>query len=699
MSTRLRRRANLTWNPRGQAVNTVGDYRRRNRHTNPRHVAGTNLVGYVQGTTGAVTRTNSTGLTAYAAPGPGITTARQVVAAGLGTATSDRAGDYIDVPASPGQIMAASIHARRVAGSTTKSLRLFLEYRSNSAGLLTFQSAALGAIADTTVRRITCLTTAAPTGTTTLRVYMWAEGTGAGVAESVTVDYTAALIELANTVGPYFDGATATDAVLVRTHSWSGAVDASASLEASPYVDALAADGLTAVRPRQASSWKAPAASVTAVDVVALSSVYQWTDAGATVVRLGAPAGTVKTSVAASLTLETLTAAATGTLVVTARREASAGGSVTLAATLNGTAVAGTVFLTDAYVTYRWPLALAAGANVLLLTKNGNDPALISSADVIVGPEAGAYTGDRFDGDTPAPSATNVYRWAGTNAANAPDSLSEETTPSLTLTAVAEPANEPPRVTVTLTDLDPTAAVLQSATVYRVSPGGLRTPVRTADGGPLLLAAIAGGRSGLTYDYEAPLGQAQTYELDGYTAGPDLYAPQAVTLDSPDVWLVDPGVPGRSRRVKVVELGDRERDVNAGTFEVNARPDPIVRTDGKRKTPDTVLVLRTYTDLERTDLDALLDGAGTLLLNVPAGRRWGLVSEYVAIGRSKEGRTAALASWQRRLWTLPYRVVGRPIGGLRPQRTWNTSAAEVTSYKTLRAKYGTWRGSATSTSS
>jgi hypothetical protein len=222
---------------------------------------------------------------------------------------------------------------------------------------------------------------------------------------------------------------------------------------------------------------------------------------------------------------------------------------------------------------------------------------------------------------------------------------------------------DPPRIRLGVTDTGTPA--LTAVTVTRNNPDGTTTPVRTFDGNPLTLTTSGTDRVGLVFDYEAPLGQPVTYSTVENPA--TVSAP--VTLDDPQVWLIHPGVPSLSQPVRVWRIGERVRPVAQGVHRPLGARHPVVRSDGQRKAPAYVLTLATDTEQQRAAIDSLCDDAGVLLLNVPAGKGWGIGAEYVAVGDLTETRDVDYGARQRRFWSLPCTVVDRPVGGSQAERT------------------------------
>jgi len=246
-----------------------------------------------------------------------------------------------------------------------------------------------------------------------------------------------------------------------------------------------------------------------------------------------------------------------------------------------------------------------------------------------------------------------------------------------TFTATAEPANFPPRMRL---DVSVTAGAGVSAFIVRLDPDGRTQVVRLADP-----ALMLGFLTWVGYDYEAPYGAAVTYTaVVTYTNPGTIVATltDTETLPVPDVWLVHPGIPALSMMLaKVTNLGDRTRPVNRGVFEPYGRETPLVVTDGRRKAAQASLQIRTQTISELGAFQALTSDAATLLLNVPTDLGWGLSNEYVSFGDLGESREVQTGNDPYRLHTVPYLVVGRPVGGSQAQRTYADVIAEAAAYQ------------------
>ena len=239
-----------------------------------------------------------------------------------------------------------------------------------------------------------------------------------------------------------------------------------------------------------------------------------------------------------------------------------------------------------------------------------------------------------------------------------------------TITATPEPAATPPRVRLNVTT-DQSTLVL-----YRVAQDGTKTVVRSYDGGPFPVP----GTTLLTYDVEAPLGLPVSYTADG--SGVTNSA--VVTLSGSTVWLTHVGVPARSRAITVKSFGERQDPVEQSVRYPLNRKFPVVASDGRRKAPTYEMTVLTRTLTEVSDIEAILDDLTPLLLQVPASKGWGVVSEYVNVGPAAQRRLTPFAGNPDRDWALALAVVARPIGGA---QTDNTYAKSFAAYPTYAARF------------
>lgn len=249
-----------------------------------------------------------------------------------------------------------------------------------------------------------------------------------------------------------------------------------------------------------------------------------------------------------------------------------------------------------------------------------------------------------------------------------------------TLTATADPTNNPPRVLLQLTYTGQT-----SATIVRNDPDGSQTPVRLAEP-----ATLDGTGSWVGYDYESWFGSSTTYTA---TTGAGSITSSAVTLDVNAVWLRHPGIPSLSQKIDFHGEGDPVRSVTQAVLQPLGRATPVVVSDGQRKAKMGVITIWTANDTEHANLLGLLDDLSVLLLDVPPSWGFGadLTHQYLSIGDlTMNRRIEGYYVDTHRIWTAPYIVVGRPAGGIVAQRTWGTVLGEAATWQDVLTRYATW---------
>jgi hypothetical protein len=257
---------------------------------------------------------------------------------------------------------------------------------------------------------------------------------------------------------------------------------------------------------------------------------------------------------------------------------------------------------------------------------------------------------------------------------------------TLSMTATPEPEAWPPRVRIDVVD-EGNAPAISSVTVTRTI-GRETVAVRSNDGRPLKLAPAGLGRAGVIYDPELPFGEVATYSTLQQPAS----VSDAVTVDSDVPWLVNPGIPALSRPI-VLRAGSfrsRKRPVRSGVFYAQNRDTAIVVTDGRRKKPESTFIVSTETDEEFEAIEALIDDAGTLLLNVPKHLGLKIETAYINVLDIDEDRPSDVGEDILRDWVMPYVQVARPIGGTPSAWTWSDVKARYATWRELREANRTW---------
>lgn len=294
--------------------------------------------------------------------------------------------------------------------------------------------------------------------------------------------------------------------------------------------------------------------------------------------------------------------------------------------------------------------------------------------------ENNAGLGSYFDGATPNVGNTTtlgsvLHNWLG--ATNGSASTLTVVQSTVTFTVTLQPSTVPPSVRIDVTDSNGTPET--SATVQRIDLDGQTRPVRTSDGGPLILS----GGAGTVIDYECPYGAPITYQVVGAASTVQ------TALPADQVWLVDPGVPAQSMPLVIATMGDRARAAGSSRLTVLRRKYPVAISSGIRSAPTGQMIVRTVSEGDMNALGQLLDNSTVLLLNVPADLGYGFRTAYLDIGDTTEARLVNFGREQRRHWTLPYQQVDRPGGGNRAAITWATIAAEYATWADI-PKGTTW---------
>lgn len=239
---------------------------------------------------------------------------------------------------------------------------------------------------------------------------------------------------------------------------------------------------------------------------------------------------------------------------------------------------------------------------------------------------------------------------------------------TITIVPTVEMDAQPPRVRLDVTDSGSSPAYTE-ATVLRVNPDGRSSPVRTNDGGPLVLTTAGAVRVGLLYDREAPYELPVTYTT---VENPATVSSQ-VTVDETRVWLIHPGVPELSMPIELrAESLQEETFVAAeGVFWPLGRAYPVVHTDGQRKAASSSLFIATDTLTDMRRLEALVYDTSQLFLNVPQSLGFGFDSSYIAVSSVRKARLTDIGSDPHRVVELPFQVVDRPSGGTQADRVYS----------------------------
>lgn len=189
--------------------------------------------------------------------------------------------------------------------------------------------------------------------------------------------------------------------------------------------------------------------------------------------------------------------------------------------------------------------------------------------------------------------------------------------------------------------------------LYRTGPSGVPAYVRGAQAVPVGATAVD------VVDYEAPAGVEVAYVLaarnvDGVTES----APEAVTLDVDDDWLVDLDDARNTGPVLVESFTELSYAAPQGVHRVLGRRTPIVTSD-LRWTPTGRLVLTTATVAEARRVRDAFGSSSPLLFRTPAAR--GVGNMYlVPLGDVVEQRMSRIATEPSRRWVVDVVEIDRP---------------------------------------
>lgn len=267
----------------------------------------------------------------------------------------------------------------------------------------------------------------------------------------------------------------------------------------------------------------------------------------------------------------------------------------------------------------------------------------------------------------------------------------------MTLTAVPQPTNSPPRIQLTVTS--PDGSAITAAATTRIDPSG-GNPTRVQ----LPVPAVSGA---VLYDYEAPWDVAVTYSIAiTYASGSTAtYTSASVTLSPPFPWLTHPIAPslslcldqGRFDVMGVVSIGAATRPATTTKHRIQGAEYQIVTKTGPRGAASFPLQVVTMTPAERAALHAITRDQTPLFLQVPAAWGWDFDGGYFDVGDVTTERVWQYGPEPRRLHTLPLERVDAPIGTQAATWTWAGLLAGSATWDAERAGYATWADVATNT--
>jgi hypothetical protein len=258
----------------------------------------------------------------------------------------------------------------------------------------------------------------------------------------------------------------------------------------------------------------------------------------------------------------------------------------------------------------------------------------------------------------------------------------------MTITALAQPANWPPRnqITITSPDGSPFTAVSLTATANGVTT---LTRVQPAPGpSPLIV-----------WDYESARETGVVYTATvTHGAMTETYVSAPVTLTPPLPWLTHPTTPALSMPLDqntfsamgVVSIGSETRAALTTKHRILGAEYEIVTKTGPRAAPSLQMVLTTTTPQEREALIALLRDQTPILITVPSAWGWDWDDGYYDVGDVGWERLWQYGADPRRTVTLPLERVQAPAGTQQAVRSWATLLHDFATWADVAAAYATW---------
>jgi hypothetical protein len=250
-----------------------------------------------------------------------------------------------------------------------------------------------------------------------------------------------------------------------------------------------------------------------------------------------------------------------------------------------------------------------------------------------------------------------------------------------TLTASVDPLALPPRVLVQAFNIGG-----PSGNITRLDPDGASRPVREGD--PVSLS----GGGAAVFDYEMPYNQPITYTITPTSSPTTPTSSMTVTLLVSRPWLVHPGVPFLSQPLTIQLFADETIPANVGIHDVLQRETPITISDGRRKSPRSMLQVKTMTRSQADGLDQLLLDESPLLLQATYPFTTEQMYAWISILDVNRARRTAMFGDPSRVWQLPYVVVDRPTGAIQSVRTWQDVVNQYDTWQDVMNDFQTWRG-------
>jgi hypothetical protein len=262
------------------------------------------------------------------------------------------------------------------------------------------------------------------------------------------------------------------------------------------------------------------------------------------------------------------------------------------------------------------------------------------------------------------------------------------------VTIVANGANQPPQIEITIAS--PDGSAMTAISLVR-SVGGVKTATR--------VQPTTGVVSRFVEDPEAPYDVAVTYIATVSTAGGltgNVMTSNAVVLTPSPLafWATHPTVPSRSMAIDVddfskagiSQIGDVVRAAQANQHVILGSETPLLTKLGNRKAGSGSIEIRTMTDAERLKLLALVNDETPILLRAPAAWGWGWEDGYYAFGDVAEGRVIQYGPEQARSIKIPFQRVAAPAGTQQSSWSWGGLLAGYADWNAVANGFRDWNG-------
>lgn len=171
-----------------------------------------------------------------------------------------------------------------------------------------------------------------------------------------------------------------------------------------------------------------------------------------------------------------------------------------------------------------------------------------------------------------------------------------------------------------------------------------------------------------------------------------------IQLSPASGWMIHPTVPAKSVPISTTDrtlpginnIGPVTSATTATVHEILGQSMPIISTSGPRLSDALTVIFAARTLAHEAQLNALLADQSPILFRFPdAGLGW--QDGFYAIGDVQRERFAQVEVLQRRLFTLPLRMVQPPLGSVQnPGWSWADVAATFSSWNEVALAYNTW---------